>query len=113
MPAVTPDVVLFYLLGAAMIAFGIRIISRQAFPAWVTGSLLWPLIRVTPAIAALQGWAAVAVGAAAISYTLSGFVPERTWLLGFGGGCAVVSLGLAFYSTWLSRRPAGAPPPLS
>ena len=46
---------LLYLIGGAMVAGGIYVIAHGAFPSWIRGNLLWPLVTVTPAIAKLQG----------------------------------------------------------
>jgi hypothetical protein len=110
---VPSDAVLFYLAGGMLIAFGFHIISRQAFPRWMTGIWLWPLIRISAAIVLLSGWASVLGGTAAISYTFARFVPVgAAWLLGFGIACGATSLLLLLYATWLSRRPEpGAQPP--
>lgn len=112
----TPDVVLSYLLGAATVAIGIRTIGRRAFPAWMKGALLWPLIRITPTVAILHGWAAVLVGAAAIAYAFAPFALGLTsvGVYRFALICVTASLLLVLYATWLSRRPEpGSLPPLS
>ena len=111
MPAV---IVFLYVVGGTLVALGIRIISRRAFPGWMKGIWLWPLIRVTPPIAVLSGWAAVLVGAAAIATTFATFETAVTTAAvdGFALICAAAALLLIGYGTWLSRQPeTGAHPP--
>lgn len=113
-PAVAASVVFLYVTGAAMIALGIRIISRQAFPGWMKGVWVWPLERITPRVAVFNGWAAVLVGAAAIAATFATYVTAINTSVVFALAliCAAASLLLVAYSTWLSRRPEpGAMPP--
>ena len=105
---------LWYLLGAGMIGFGIFTVGHRAFPGWVKGIALWPLVNVTPAVAIMQGWAAVAVGVAVLVYAFAPFIAHglRTGSSLLALGSAGASLVLVVYSTWLSRRPpAGAVPP--
>lgn len=110
-----PTALLFlYLIGGATVAGGIFVIAHGAFPSWVTGPLLWPLIRVTPSIAVLQGWASVAFGVAILAFSFAPFAPAAAigglqLLAGAGGTGGALLFG---YSTWMSRRPgAGSLPP--
>ncbi len=105
-----------YAIGGALIAGGIYTIAHGAFPAWIKGRLLWPLINVTPVIATLQGWSAVSFGVAVLAFSFAPFAPAAAIqalralaLLGLVAGSL-----LFLYSTWLSRRPtAGSVPPRS
>lgn len=110
-----PTALLFlYLIGGALVAGGIHVIARGAFPNWVTGRLLWPLITVTPAIAELQGWASVSFGVAVLAFTFAPFAPAPAVgsLLALAGVGAAAGSLLFGYSTWISRRPqAGSLPP--
>jgi hypothetical protein len=70
--------------------------------------MLWPLVRVTPRVTHLQGWAAVGLGASILAIGFTPIVPD------FVGGLLVLAALLAYltgvvlflYSTWLSRRVA-------
>jgi len=117
MPAVAPTALLFlYLIGGAMVAGGIYAIAHRALPSWIRGSLLWPLVTVTPAIAVLQGWASVSFGAAVLAFSFAPFAPAGAIeglrvLAGVGVATGAV---LFAYSTWISRRPqAPSLPPRS
>jgi hypothetical protein len=103
-----------YVIGGAMVAGGIYVIGHSAFPAWIKGRLLWPLITVTPVIATLQGWASVSFGVAVLAFSFAPFAPAAA----MGGVQALAAAGVAagsllfLYSTWISRRPtAGSIPP--
>ena len=98
---------LLYLIGGAMVAGGIYVIAHCAFPSWIRGNLLWPLVIVTPAIAKLQGWASVAFGVAVLAFSFAPFAPAAAIdglrvLAGVGVAAGVL---LFVYSTWISRRP--------
>jgi len=114
---VAPTVLLFlYMIGGALVAGGIHVIARRAFPTWIRGGLLWPLITVTPAIATLQGWASVLFGIAVLAFSFAPFAP--TAAIGALQGLALVGAAagslLFAYSTWISRRPrTGSIPPRS
>lgn len=103
-----PTVLVFlYLIGGAMVAGGIYVIAHSAFPSWIRGKLLWPLITVTPAIAMLQGWASVSFGVAVLAFSFAPFAPAAA----IDGLRALAGVGVAAgsvlfaYSTWISRRP--------
>ena len=103
-----------YAIGGAMVAGGIYTIAHGAFPAWIRGRLLWPLVTVTRTIAILQGWAAVSFGTAVLAFSFAPFAPaaaiESLQVLALVG-CVAGSVLFA-YSTWISRRPAtGSLPP--
>jgi hypothetical protein len=105
---VTPlALVLLYLIGGVLTAGGIFIVGHRAFPAWLTGRLLWPLVVVTPAIATLQGWATLAFGVALLAFTFGPFAPDVTMagLRALAAAGAAAGVILFAYSTWLSRRP--------
>jgi len=90
-----------------MAAFGIRVISHRAFPGWMTGIWLWPIVRVTPAIATLCGWAMVLLGVAAVAGAFATFttVLSSAAAYALALASAATSLLLAAYATWMSRRP--------
>jgi len=103
-----------YAIGGALVAGGIYVIAHRAFPAWVQGALLWPLITVTPAIATLQGWASVSFGVAVLAFSFAPFAPAPAigGLAVLAGVCVAAGSLLFVYSTWTSRRPsAGSIPP--
>jgi hypothetical protein len=111
---VAPTALLFlYLIGGALVAGGIYVVAHGAFPTWVTGRLLWPLVTVTPVIAVLQGWASLSFGVAVLAFSFAPFAPVAA----IGGLQALAGVGAAAgsllfgFSTWISRRPSpGAPP---
>ena len=97
---------LAYVAGGALLGSGVYLLMRRSFPSWWQERLLWPLVRVTPAVAGLQGWAAVALG---LSILAIGFAP----IAGETAGGVLVILAMLLYlvavalflfSTWLSRR---------
>ena len=98
--------VVAYVVGAALIAAGIYLVLRRDFPGWWQGRLLWPLVRVSPTISYLQGWAAVGLGLSILAITLTAVAPGAiAGLLALLGIAAyVLSLLLYLFSTWLSRR---------
>ena len=99
--------VLLYLIGGAMAAGGIFIVAHHAFPTWLTGRLLWPLVAVTPAIASLQGWATLCFAIALLAFAFGPFAPGLALapLRVLAGAAAAAGVILFAYSTWLSRRP--------
>lgn len=98
---------LLYLIGGAMCAGGIFIVAHRAFPRWLTGRLLWPLVVVTPRIAVMQGWATVCFGIAILAFTFGPFAPAVALegLRAVAAAGAATGVILFAYSTWLSRRP--------
>ena len=97
-----------YVSGTVLIGAGLYLIMRGTFPAWWQRRLLWPLVRVTPGVAHLQGWAAVGLGISILAIVFTSVAPD-----GIGGflvlaAMAAYLVGLVLYgiSTWLSRRPA-------
>ncbi len=103
-----------YLVAAAMVAGGIFTISHAAFPSWITGRLLWPVVEVTPAIARMQGWAAVGFGVAVLAFSFAPFAPRATVgiLVALAVLAATIAVLLFACSTWMSRRrqPGSIPP---
>ena len=100
-----------YAVGGPLIGIGLYIVLRGSFPGWWMAWMLWPVKRVTPAVARLQGLTAVGLGASIVAIGLS------TWVSELVGGLLVLiamaayllGAGLFVYSTWLSRRvPAGS-----
>lgn len=98
-----------YLSGAFLIGAGLYLLRRGTFPAWWPERLLWPLVRVTPFVARLQGLAAVGLGASILVIVFTSIVPETTGgiLVLVALAAYVLALLLYLFSAWLSRRPAG------
>jgi hypothetical protein len=97
-----------YVGGTFLIGAGLYLVMRGTFPAWWRRRMLWPLVNVTPRVAHLQGWAAVALGVSILSIVFTTVAP------GLVAGMLVVvafvaylgGVALYLFSTWLSRRPA-------
>ncbi|OLD50483.1 MAG: hypothetical protein AUI42_03080 [Actinobacteria bacterium 13_1_40CM_2_65_8] len=95
-----------YVLGGALLGAGLYLVRRDDFPSWWQDWMLWPLVRVTPRVTHLQGWAAVALGTSILALGFTPVVPEVI------GGVLVLLALLAYpagvalfgYSTYLSRR---------
>ncbi len=95
-----------YAVGGPLLAIGLYIVLRGRFPGWWMEWMLWPVKRVTPGVARLQGATVVGLGASIVGIGLS------TWVSQFVGGLLVVlamaaylvGAGLYVYSTWLSRQ---------
>jgi hypothetical protein len=97
-----------YVLGGALLGVGLYLTRQDAFPAWWRSWMLWPLIRVTPGVTHLQGWAGVALGLSILAIGFTPLVPELV-----GGGLVLAAIAgylvgafLFVYSTYLSRRMA-------
>jgi hypothetical protein len=97
-----------YVGGTMLIGAGLYLVMRGTFPAWWRQRLLWPLVRVTPTVSHLQGWAAIGLGVSVIAIVFTTVAPMV--VAGILVLLAMVSylVGVAFFlfSTWLSRRPA-------
>ena len=98
-----------YVLGGALLGAGLYLVRRDDFPSWWQDWMLWPLVRVTPRVTHLQGWAAVALGVSILALGFTPVVPEVV-----GGMLVLLALvayaaGVALfgYSTYLSRRATG------
>src|SRR3989475_8157285 len=96
-------------LGGALLGAGLYLFRRDDFPSWWQDWMLWPLVRVTPRVTQLQGWAAVALGVSILALGFTPVVPEVV-----GGMLVLLALvayaaGVALfgYSTYLSRRATG------
>src|SRR2546422_10704929 len=95
-----------YVLGGALLGAGLYLVRRDDFPSWWQDWMLWPLVRVTPRVTHLQGWAAVALGTSILALGFTPVVPEV-----IGGGLVLLAL-LAYlgavavfgYSTLRPRR---------
>jgi len=95
-----------YVVGGPLLAVGLYIVLRGDFPGWWMEWMLWPVQRVTPGVARLQGATVIGLGASIVAMGLS------TWVTQFLGGLLVVLAMAAYlvgaalyvYSTWLSRR---------
>ena len=100
-----------YIGGTFLIGAGLYLVMRGTFPSWWRQRLLWPLVRITPRVSHLQGWAAVALGISILAIVFTTVAPELV-----AGGLVVFALvvylgavALYLFSTWLSRRPAQEP----
>ena len=93
-------------IGGPLLGIGLYIVLRGGFPGWWMEWMLWPVKRVTPGVARLQGATVVGLGASIVAIGSSTSVSQ------FMGGLLVVlamaaylvGAGLYVYSTWLSRR---------
>jgi hypothetical protein len=97
---------LTYVVGGALLGAGIYLVLSGSFPGWWRKRMLWPLVRVTPTVARLHGWAFIGLGASVLAIGFSTIVPELV-----GGGLVllamvayVVGAALFVLSTWVSRR---------
>lgn len=97
-----------YVSGAVLVGAGLYLIMRGTFPAWWQKRLLWPLVRVTPRVSHLQGWAAIGLGSSILAIVFSSVVPESASGILVLAAMAAYLIGLVLFliSTWLSRRPA-------
>lgn len=98
---------LVYLVGGAFLGAGIYLVMSGSFPGWWVRRMLWPLVRVTPTVTHLQGWAAVGLGASVLAIGFTTIVPEIVGgvLVLLAVAAYLAGVGLFVYSTWLSRRP--------
>ncbi len=96
-----------YVAGALLIGAGLFLVVRGAFPGWWARRFLWPVVRVTPTVARLQGWAALGAGASIVAIVFTTVAPDRvSWILVLAAiGAYGVAVLLFLLSTWLSRRP--------
>lgn len=97
-----------YVAGGALLGAGAYLLTRGDFPGWWRERLLWPLVQVTPAVARLQGWAAVGLGLSILAIGFTSIVPAIA-----AGGLVllamvayVAAVVLFLYSTWISRTTA-------
>jgi len=97
-----------YVGGALLIGAGLYLVIRGKFPGWWARRFLWPVVRVTPTIARMQGWAAFGAGASIIAIVFTTVASERVsgMLVLAAIAAYVVAVLLFLFSTWLSRRPA-------
>lgn len=95
-----------YVVGGSFLGIGLYLVIRGSFPGWWMQWMLWPVKRVTPGVARLQGVTAIGLGASIVAIGLS------MWVSAVVGGLLVLiamaaylfGAGLFVYSTWLSRR---------
>ena len=95
-----------YVVGGAFLGAGIYLVVSGSFPGWWKEWMLRPLVALTPAVARLQGWAAIALGASVVAIGFSTIVPEFVGgiLVLFAIAAYLIGAGVFAYSTWLSRR---------
>jgi hypothetical protein len=95
-----------YAVGGPLLGIGLYIVLSGTLPGWWLEWMLWPVKRVTPVVARLQGATLIGLGASIVA------IGSSTWVPQFVGGLLVVlamtaylvGAGLYAYSTWLSRR---------
>lgn len=97
-----------YVSGTVLIGAGLFLIMRRTFPAWWQSRFMWPLVRVTPGVARLQGWAAIGLGGSILAIVFTSVAPDGVAgiLVLLALAAYVIGLALFVVSTWLSRRPA-------
>lgn len=97
-----------YVGGTMLIAAGVYLVMRGTLPAWWQRRMLWPLVRITPTVAHLQGWTAIALGISVLAIVFTTVAPELVagilTVVALAG--YLVAVALFGFSTWLSRRPA-------
>lgn len=97
-----------YVGGTFLIGAGLYLVMRGTFPSWWQRRLMWPLVRLTPRVSHLQGWASVALGVSILAIVFTTLAPSTVAsalaLIAFAAYAGGVALYL--FSTWLSRRPA-------
>jgi len=108
--------VVLVLAAAATIPFGAWVIAKSRLPSWMTGIWKWPLgENLSPEVVYWQGWAGVAVGAAAL-VTLIPLLngPDGSAISRAGLALAILFLivGVVAYvrSVVLSQRPSATAP---
>ena len=96
-----------YVGGTVLIAAGVYLILRGTFPAWWQRRLLWPLVRVTPTVAHLQGYASIVLGVSVLAIVFTTVAPMVVagFLVIFALAAYLVAVVLFLFSTWKSRRP--------
>lgn len=96
-----------YVGGTALIGAGLYLVMRGRFPGWWERRFLWPLIKVTPRVSHLQGWAAIGVGASMLAIVFTTVAPELAAgaLVLLAVLAYLAGLALFLFSAWLSRRP--------
>ncbi|SRR6266540_1267372 len=96
-----------YVSGSLLIGGGLYLVMRGAFPAWWPTRLLWPVVSVTPAVAHLQGVAAIGLGASILTIVFATVVSETVGgvLVLVAIAAYLVAVGFFLFSAWLSRRP--------
>jgi hypothetical protein len=96
-----------YVGGTVLIAAGVYLILRGTFPAWWQRRLLWPLVRVTPTVAHLQGYAAIVLGVSVLAIVFTTVAPMVVagFLVVLALAAYLVAVVLFLFSTWKSRRP--------
>ena len=96
-----------YVGGTVLIAAGVYLIMRGTFPAWWQRRLLWPLVRVTPTVAHLHGYAAIVLGISVLAIVFTTVAPMVVagFLVIFALAAYLVAVVLFLFSTWKSRRP--------
>ncbi len=96
-----------YVGAMLLVGAGLYLVMRGTFPTWWQRRLLWPLVRVTPTVAHLQGWAAIVLGASILAIVFTTIAPMVVagLLVLVALAAYLVGVVLFLFSTWLSRRP--------
>ena len=96
-----------YAVGGPLLGIGLYLVVQGTLPGWWKGWMLRPIVRVTPAVARLQGLTAIGLGASIVALGLTTFVSDFVGgALVFGAVAAyLIGAVLFVFSTWLSRRP--------
>ncbi|MEO8745271.1 MAG: hypothetical protein ABI334_11140 [Candidatus Dormiibacterota bacterium] len=97
-----------YAVGGLLLGIGLYLALTGSFPGWWKHRIVWPVSRVTPGVARLEGLTAIGLGASIVAIGLSMFASE--WV---GGLLVVVAMAayllaaaLFIYGTWRSRTRA-------
>ena len=95
-----------YATGGPLLGIGLYLLVRGAFPGWWKDWILRPVVRVTPAVARLQGVTAIGLGASIVAIGLSSMVSDHVGglLVVVAVAAYVIGAAVFVYSTWLSRR---------
>ena len=95
-----------YAVGGPLLGIGLYLVIRGAFPGWWKEWILRPVVRVTPAVARLQGVTAIGLGASIVAIGLSSMVADHVGglLVVIAMAAYLIAAGTFVYSTWLSRR---------
>ena len=97
-----------YVGGTVLVGAGLYLVMQGSFPAWWQRRFAWPLVRVTPLVAHLQGAAAIVIGASVLAIVFTTVAPDTVAGFLVLGALAAYVIGVALYlvSAWVSRRPA-------
>ena len=94
--------------GTVLVGAGLYLVMQGSFPGWWQRRFAWPLVRVTPLVAHLQGAAAIVIGASVLAIVFTTVAPDAVAGFLVLGAIAAYVVGVALYlfSAWVSRLPA-------